>query len=144
MSIRKKYRAEPHLDMGPFSDVAFLLIIFFIVTTTLVRPMGRLIDIPSAASDKKEEERKNLTVTLMVDKMLFGRDEASQKQTSLPAFRAELAGMNLASKAEQDRMIVVGAEDSGVRRGEDGRRSLVERQQPHRRCVAPLLQEVTL
>ena len=38
--------------MGPFSDVAFLLIIFFIVTTTLVRPMGRLIDIPSATSDR--------------------------------------------------------------------------------------------
>ena len=111
MSIRRKYRAEPHLDMGPFSDVAFLLIIFFIVTTTLVRPMGRLIDIPSAASDEKNEERKNLTVTVMVDKMLFGRDEASQKQTSLPAFRAELAGMKLAGKAEQDRMIVVNLED---------------------------------
>ena len=111
MSIRRKYRAEPHLDMGPFSDVAFLLIIFFIVTTTLVRPMGRLIDIPSAASDRKNEERKNLTVTVMVDKMLFGRDEASQKQTSLPAFRSELAAMNLAGKAEKDRMIVVNLED---------------------------------
>ncbi len=111
MSIRKKYRAEPHLDMGPFSDVAFLLIIFFIVTTTLVRPMGRLIDIPSATSDKKEAESKNLTVTVMVDKMLFGRDEASQQQTSLPAFRTELATMKLAGKAEKDRMIVVNLED---------------------------------
>ncbi len=111
MSIRKKYRAEPHLDMGPFSDVAFLLIIFFIVTTTLVRPTGRLIDIPSAASDRKEAESKNLTVTVMVDQLLFGRDEASQKQTSLAVFRTELAAMKLAGKAEKDRMIVVNLED---------------------------------
>ncbi len=111
MSIRKRYRAEPHLDMGPFSDVAFLLIIFFIVTTTLIRPMGRLIDIPSAASDKKDEESKNLTVTVMEDQLLFGSDEANQKQTSLPVFRSELVAMHLAGKPEKERMIVVNLED---------------------------------
>ena len=32
------------IDVPSFSDIAFLLIIFFILTTSLSRPMGRVLD----------------------------------------------------------------------------------------------------
>ena len=34
------------IDVPSFSDIAFLLIIFFILTTSLSRPLGRIIDMP--------------------------------------------------------------------------------------------------
>jgi len=107
MSIRRKYRVEPQLDMGPFSDVAFLLIIFFIVTTTMVRPRGRVIDIPSAASEEQKEEKKNLTVSILPGELQFGKDEGNQKEITIPAFRQELSSLDLPSKPEPERMIVV-------------------------------------
>lgn len=93
--------------MGPLCDVAFLLIIFFIVATTLVKPEGRRVDIPSAASDKKQQEAKNLTVNLLPREIRFGEDEQNMKVISYPAFRKDLAGRNLEQLDQQKRMIVV-------------------------------------
>ena len=36
-------------DLTSFSDIANLLIIFFILTTSLVRPFGRRMDMPASA-----------------------------------------------------------------------------------------------
>ena len=38
------------MDVSSFSDIANLLIIFFILTTTLAHPFGKLLEMPSAAT----------------------------------------------------------------------------------------------
>ena len=45
--IGKKRQGDIEPDLTSFSDIANLLIIFFILTTTLARPWGRKVDMPS-------------------------------------------------------------------------------------------------
>lgn len=97
--------------MGPLCDVAFLLIIFFIVVTTLVKPEGRLVDIPAAASKKQKEEAKNLTVHLLPNEIRFGEGENDLQVVTYPEFREELARRNLEKLDLQQRMIVVNTSD---------------------------------
>jgi len=107
MPIRRKARRELEIEMGPLCDVAFLLIIFFIVATTLVKPEGKVIDIPSATSEKQQKESKNLTVNVLPGEIRFGEDESNTQVVTYEAFRADLARRNLPTLAQQQRMIVV-------------------------------------
>lgn len=67
--IKKRARQElTDIDVGPFSDISFLLIIFFILTTQIAAFKGNNVDIPSPSDQQKEQEKKDddkqLTVTL--------------------------------------------------------------------------------
>ena len=57
MAIARRKRREANIDVTSFSDIAFLLIIFFILTTTFVKPAGRKMEIPSGASNAEKSER---------------------------------------------------------------------------------------
>ena len=52
---KKQGSVEP--DLTSFSDIANLLIIFFILTTTLARPWGRQVDMPSAATPPQQQKQ---------------------------------------------------------------------------------------
>ena len=46
-------------DLTSFSDIANLLIIFFILTTSLVRPFGRRMDMPASAKPPETRQQDN-------------------------------------------------------------------------------------
>ena len=110
MPRRRNERAKAEIETGSFSDISFLLIIFFVLTTTFEKAVGRAVDIPSAAPPEhqvQEEEKKTPTVTVMADRILFGMGEGDGEQVSLAELKARLLGLALPSKPENDRMVVV-------------------------------------
>ena len=104
-------RAKPkhvEVELGAFADIAFLLIIFFILTTSLVRPTGRVVEIPATsnpASAKSEE--KFPTVTVLRNKIRYGENEDNMKDVSIEELRATLVGMRLEEKETKERIIVM-------------------------------------
>jgi biopolymer transport protein ExbD len=46
----KKHREAPQIDMSPLIDMVFILLIFFMVSTTFVKDMQLEIERPGAAS----------------------------------------------------------------------------------------------
>ena len=72
MSRRRRGRADAEIDVTAFSDIAFLLIIFFILTTTFVKPFGHKMEIPAGSSDPAEKDETVPTVVLRGDKILYG------------------------------------------------------------------------
>ncbi len=98
---RRAGTASPEINVGPFSDIAFLLIIFFIVATTLSRSAGFVADIP--AGEKSEDvQEESPTVQLQDDQILF-QDDA----ISMPELRARLAALNLAARPDPAARIVL-------------------------------------
>jgi len=93
--------------MGPFADIAFLLIIFFILATSLMQPMGRRIDMPASSESQSTEEKKTLTIELQPGAILFGRSEENLDPVTEDELTLQLAKLELAEKKEQDRIIVV-------------------------------------
>lgn len=103
MKIARKPRPPGDIDVTSFSDIAFLLIIFFVLTTTFVKTMGAAVAIPSSTQDPaKKTEEQYPTVVLAAESMKF-RD----RDVSLDQLREQLAEMKLPEKKEEQRFIVL-------------------------------------
>jgi len=104
MAMRKKIRQGADVNVGPFSDIAFLLIIFFILTATFAKLQGNKLDIPSAESSPTTSKDEQPTITLVGNRMTWGQ---SVREIEIEELRAKLFNMNLPARADSKRIVVV-------------------------------------
>ncbi len=106
--IGKKKQGDIEPDLTSFSDIANLLIIFFILTTSLVRPMGRQIDMPSSAKPPEQQQQSNTpTVRLAADRILLSEGDKNEKEVTMNELRADLWKRNFPKLSEKNRAVVV-------------------------------------
>lgn len=106
--LRHKKTVDADIDVGAFADIAFLLIIFFILTTTLVKTTGQQVEIPSAETPPdKQVEDKTPSINLLADEILFGEDEDDMEEVSFAELQKQLFSKNLREAADEDRMVVL-------------------------------------
>ncbi|MBF0243834.1 MAG: biopolymer transporter ExbD [Planctomycetes bacterium] len=106
---RKTRSGDCDVDVGSFSDIAFLLIIFFILTTTFDRPAGNQLDIPSGTSDPSEKEQKQVTINLKPDEIRLNNGDKGDipAPISIEELRDSLLALDFPKKRENDRMIIL-------------------------------------
>lgn len=66
----KKESVQDQVDMSPLIDMVFILLIFFMVTTTFVKDMQVDLDRPAASSAEMSNE-KSLRVSLDAGKKVY-------------------------------------------------------------------------
>lgn len=65
MNLRPYRKETPELNLTPLIDVVFLLLIFFMVSTTFDNESRIKVELPTAATqDEKVEEEKVLSITI--------------------------------------------------------------------------------
>ncbi|MCA6439538.1 MAG: ExbD/TolR family protein [Sediminibacterium sp.] len=64
MNIRKKLRTHPELHTGALNDILFILLLFFLIVSTLANPNVIKVSNPKAKADTKAKQ----TVVITVDK----------------------------------------------------------------------------
>ncbi|MEI8074311.1 MAG: biopolymer transporter ExbD [Bacteroidota bacterium] len=64
MNIRKKLRNHPEVHTGALNDILFILLLFFLIVSTLANPNVIKVSNPKAKSDTKSKQ----TVVITVDK----------------------------------------------------------------------------
>jgi len=69
----KKGRVGVRVDMTPMVDIAFLLLIFFMVTTVFRRPLAMEVNMPEADARVEVPESNVLTVYVDKDEKLYAR-----------------------------------------------------------------------
>jgi len=75
MSIFRNIRKKPKLDMNPMTDMAFLLVTFFMMTTTFKADLPEEIFIPPSQAELKLPESDICTISITEDgKVFFGVD----------------------------------------------------------------------
>ena len=104
MNLKRKEKANTEIDVGSFSDIAFLLIIFFILTTTFVKIAGNKIEIPSGSDSESDAEQKQIAITLKADSIGYGEDT---KDLSMDELRLALAKEKFKTKEPDARMVVL-------------------------------------
>ncbi|MCM2320573.1 protein TolR [compost metagenome] len=69
MKFRRKPRENVEIGLAPLIDVVFILLLFFVVTTTFTRETQLKIDLPEAdsATPVEETELKQLEVMIAAD-----------------------------------------------------------------------------
>lgn len=62
MKFRRKHREEVGINLTPLIDVVFLLLIFFMVSTTFTRETQLSIDLPEAQGSVKEASDQQIEI----------------------------------------------------------------------------------
>ncbi|HCL04920.1 MAG TPA: biopolymer transporter ExbD [Chitinophagaceae bacterium] len=64
MNIRKRLRTHPEMHTGALNDILFILLLFFLIVSTLANPNVIKVSNPKAKSDTRAKQ----TVVITVDK----------------------------------------------------------------------------
>jgi biopolymer transport protein ExbD len=109
MKLRKTRRVAPTVPLASMGDIAFLLTIFFILTSNFAKDDTRKIA-PPTARELAQLEKQNVSVSIDSDGAMFfnGRPVASAA-----TIEAGVAGFLAGKKDPQDRMVVFRC-DKGV------------------------------
>ncbi len=108
--IGKRRQGDIEPDLTSFSDIANLLIIFFILTTTLTRPWGRRVDMPGASAPPQQQANSpsaTPTVNLMKDRITFSTGGGRDREVSMSELRRVLLQQNFPSKDEKSRSVAI-------------------------------------
>ncbi len=71
MNLRQHPRKTPEVDITPLIDVVFLLLIFFMVSTTFDREAQILIELPEATGEEALHEKEELDITINTQGIFF-------------------------------------------------------------------------
>lgn len=71
MKIKKKRRVNVRLDMTPMVDIAFLLLIFYMVTTQFKPPEKKKVELPASHSQIELPTRNVFMVTVPPEDSVF-------------------------------------------------------------------------
>ena len=102
MEIRGRNKINPNFNMSSMTDIVFLLLIFFMLTSTLVTVNALDIRLPKAQG--KTENKKSVAVSI-TKKLDFYIDQEKVKEGNLEQYLLE----NL--KTEDNPTIVLRAEE---------------------------------
>ncbi|MGD1978188.1 MAG: biopolymer transporter ExbD [Akkermansiaceae bacterium] len=105
--MRKRERGEKkhrtgEVPTGSFSDIAFLLIIYFLVATTLVKVKSITADLPSGEKSSQSQSAKTPTVSLKGDLIMF-----NDKKVDLAELNDRLAALDLFEKEGEKKVILL-------------------------------------
>lgn len=106
MNLRSKNKVNPDFNMSSMTDIIFLLLIFFMLTSSFVTPTGMPVSLPSSASTSITMEKTNVTITK--DLQYFLNDQPTSLEALPAALEQALAG------TEQGQGVVVLNVDKSV------------------------------
>jgi biopolymer transport protein ExbD len=66
VKFRRKPRENVEINLAPLIDVVFILLLFFVVTTTFTRETQLKVDLPEAASGTPPEQTELKQVEVMI------------------------------------------------------------------------------
>jgi biopolymer transport protein ExbD len=101
MNIRKRLRSHPEVHTGALNDILFILLLFFLIVSTLANPNVIKVSNPKAASDTKAKQ----TVVVTVDK--DQRIYIGSKPIGLDSLEVELS-VFLAKETDKPSVVING------------------------------------
>jgi biopolymer transport protein ExbD len=69
MNIRRKLRTHAEVHTGPLNDILFILLLFFLIASTLANP--NLVRVNNPKGDKDMKAKQNIVVTVDKDQKYY-------------------------------------------------------------------------
>lgn len=106
MKLRQKQRQDPDISLTPLIDVVFLLLIFFMVSTSFTRESEINIDLPESTAQTIESEQT--PVDLTIDSQ--GRFFINGKKVINTQLNTLVKALKLVIKKPEDVALIVSAD----------------------------------
>jgi biopolymer transport protein ExbD len=97
----KKHRSGT-IPTDSFSDIAFLLIIYFLVATTLVKVKTITADLPAGEKSTQAQSEKTPIINLRGTEVFF-----NDKPVAMKELQERLAALDLANQESEKRVIML-------------------------------------
>jgi len=101
MNIRKRLRTHPEVHTGALNDILFILLLFFLIVSTLANPNVIKVSNPKAASDTKAKQ--TVVITVDKDQQIY----IGSKAIILDSLESELS-LFLAKETEKPSVVING------------------------------------
>jgi biopolymer transport protein ExbD len=92
MNLGSKNKVDPNFNMASMTDLIFLLLVFFMLTSSFVTPSGLPVNLPSSAASTIEVQKVSVTVTK--DLEYFVNDKKVSKAMLEGELKSQLGGAN--------------------------------------------------
>ncbi|MCH2043133.1 MAG: biopolymer transporter ExbD [Saprospiraceae bacterium] len=83
MGLKKGSKVSAEFNMSSLTDIIFLLLIFFMLTSSLINPRAINLKVPSSSQNKKPTVKKGITLKVPSDEQ-FILNGSNQTSESLP------------------------------------------------------------
>ncbi|MEC8853608.1 MAG: biopolymer transporter ExbD [Bacteroidota bacterium] len=80
MALRSRNKVSPDFNMSSMTDIVFLLLIFFMLTSTLVSPNALKLLLPNSKAKTLEKQTISVSITKEID---FFVNEKKVKESNL-------------------------------------------------------------
>jgi biopolymer transport protein ExbD len=101
MNIRSRLRTHPEVHTGALNDILFILLLFFLIVSTLANPNVIKVSNPKAKSDTKSKQ--TVVITVDKDQRLF----LGQRQVPIEQLETELK-IFLAKETDKPSVVING------------------------------------
>jgi len=105
MLFRRRRREELRVDLTAMIDVVFLLLIFFMISTTFIDAPGLAVKLPEASTTISRTDDKDVRVYLTKDGVISVNDEkvsVQGLQAILSGYGSRASGMTFLLHADTD------------------------------------------
>ena len=75
MNLSPQRSEEPDVNLTPMIDVVFLLLLFFMVSTSFIRESSLKVDLPEATGEAMVEQEKPVDIVIQADGQFLVNDE---------------------------------------------------------------------
>lgn len=90
MNLKSQNKVDPAFSMASMTDLIFLLLIFFMLTSSFVTPSGLPVNLPTSAPSTIEMQKVSVTVTK--DLQIFVNEKKVTKSTLEGELKSKLGG----------------------------------------------------
>jgi biopolymer transport protein ExbD len=90
MNLQSRNKVDAAFSMASMTDLIFLLLIFFMLTSSFVTPSGLPVNLPTSAASTIEVQKVSVTVTK--DLKFFVNEKRVTKSTLEGELKSKLAG----------------------------------------------------
>jgi biopolymer transport protein ExbD len=92
VNLQTRNKIDPAFSMASMTDLIFLLLIFFMLTSSFVTPSGLPVNLPTSKASTLEVQKVSVTVTS--DLQFYVNDRKVTKTTLEGELKSKLAGPN--------------------------------------------------
>ena len=90
MAIGSRNKVDASFNMSSMTDIVFLLLIFFMVTSTMIAPNGLAVSLPKSSA--QTTEKQHLSVSINAANQFAVNNEILPFEQLEPTLKQQLAG----------------------------------------------------